>query len=88
VADGPFQNLRLFYYGTGNVEHCLIRSWNNGSSSVGDMFGSHYTTQVVDGIQTLADYKSYRPELEGNPHGAVHTGIGGDMIPPTSPNGE
>lgn len=70
------------------VDHCLFRSWNNGSSSVGDMLAEFYTPEVVQEIQALGDYDTYRKKLESGPHGAIHSAVGGDMPPATSPNGQ
>jgi tyrosinase len=52
------------------------------------MFGENFSPEIVDGIQALENYTDYRYKLEGTPHGAIHSGIGGDMSPATSPNGE
>ncbi|KAJ4162934.1 hypothetical protein NW754_014355 [Fusarium falciforme] len=47
-----------------------------------------YTPEVVNKVQQITNYNDYRIELEGGPYGALHSAIGGDMTPSTSPNGE
>lgn len=51
------------------------------------MLGEFYSPEVVDGVQATPNYIQYRSTLEGGPHGAIHSAIGGDMGPATSPNG-
>ncbi|KAI9167905.1 Tyrosinase ustQ [Paramyrothecium foliicola] len=86
VDDGPFKNVRPAYFGSGKEDHCLSRTWNAGGNTVGDMMAFAYTKAVVDNIQKLDTFLEYANSLEGRPHGAVHVGIGGDMMPSTSPN--
>jgi tyrosinase len=88
VADGPFKNLRPTYYGPNKEEHCLARNWNSGGNTVGDMMAFAYTNAVVERIQGLETFQEYASDLEARPHGAVHVGISGDMMPSTSPNGK
>lgn len=52
------------------------------------MFGPNYTEEIVDEILAVDGYPDFRYQLEGVPHGAVHSAIGGDMMPATSPNGK
>lgn len=87
VTDGPFKDLRPSYVTDNYNEHCLARNWNNGTDFPGRMLGENYTPEVVAGIQAIGNYTSYRYDLEGTPHGAIHASIGGDMGPSTSPNG-
>ncbi|KAI5364067.1 putative tyrosinase copper-binding domain, di-copper centre-containing domain superfamily [Septoria linicola] len=86
VADGPFSKLRLKYYGTEVVDHCLLRSFNNGTEQVGDMLAPNYTPAAVQKVQSNANYDHYRQALEAGPHGAIHSAVGGDLGPSTSPN--
>ncbi|KAF4551773.1 Tyrosinase-like protein 3 [Elsinoe fawcettii] len=86
VADGTFSNITNAYFGTDYEDHCLIRNFNNGTSEPGDMFAPNYSKEAVDKIQALSGYDAYRRQLEGTPHGAIHSALGGDMIPSTSPN--
>ncbi|KAF2223082.1 monooxygenase [Elsinoe ampelina] len=86
VVDGPFADITNEYFGDSRTPHCLMRSFNNGTEQVGDMFSPNYTPQKIEEIQQLPDYDAYRRKLEGTPHGAIHSSLGGDMIPSTSPN--
>ncbi|KAJ4027870.1 hypothetical protein NW752_000116 [Fusarium irregulare] len=86
VIDGPFEHWQPKFYGTDEKQHCLSRSWNDGSENVGDMFSTQYTPKAVKKIQAIKHYDDYRQKLERGPHGAIHSAIGGDMIPNSSPN--
>ncbi|KAH7313855.1 hypothetical protein B0I35DRAFT_480502 [Stachybotrys elegans] len=86
VADGPFKDLRPSYFGDAYEPHCLGRSFNNGTAEPGDMFQSIYTPAAVQEILEASDYNDFRIKLESGPHGAIHSAIGGDMSPATSPN--
>lgn len=79
--------MRPAYSGSDYKPHCLSRDWNNGSSEIGDMLGSNYSPDVVAVINQAQDYPTFHNSLERGPHGAVHSGIAGDMMPATSPNG-
>lgn len=50
------------------------------------MLASAYKPNVVNEIQNSKDYDSYRRTLESGPHGAIHSAVGGDLGPATSPN--
>jgi tyrosinase len=50
------------------------------------MYSFAYTKEVIASIHQLPSFKEFASELESRPHGAVHTAIGGDMMPSTSPN--
>ncbi|TIC90617.1 Tyrosinase ustQ [Colletotrichum higginsianum] len=86
VQDGPFKDLRVEYMALGAEEHCLRRNFNNGSEEIGDMFAGAYTPEAVQVINNLTAYDNFRIGLENGPHGAIHSSIGGDMSPSTSPN--
>jgi tyrosinase len=88
LDDGPFKDLYPVYAGGDYDPHCLSRGWNNGSEQVGDMLSSSYTKEVVNKVQEIKGYDEYRKTLEGGPHGAIHSALGGDMTPNTSPNGK
>jgi tyrosinase len=87
VNDGPFKDLYPMYFGGDYTPHCLSRGWNDGSENVGKMFSDNYTKEAVNKIQEVKSYDEYRQQLEAGPHGAIHSAMGGDMIPNTSPNG-
>ncbi|OSS50031.1 hypothetical protein B5807_05269 [Epicoccum nigrum] len=86
LVDGPFKDFQVAYTMNGYDPHCLARNFNNGTSFPGNMFGPHYTSVIVDEIMAVDDYPDFRYQLEGNPHGAIHSAVGGDMSPATSPN--
>ncbi|KAI9055050.1 hypothetical protein LZ554_000016 [Drepanopeziza brunnea f. sp. 'monogermtubi'] len=86
VADGPFRDLRPSYITDQYNPHCLSRAWNNGTELPGRMLGEFYSPEIMAAVQAIPDYATYRYQLEGTPHGAVHSAIGGDMVPSTSPN--
>ncbi|KAL2217654.1 monooxygenase [Thermoascus aurantiacus ATCC 26904] len=65
------------YTGSGRRPHCLGRDFNNGTDQVGDMLGYAYTPKAIAEINALDDYDSFRVKLEGRPHGAIHSAIGG-----------
>lgn len=88
VNDGPFKDLYPKYFGGDYSPHCLSRGWNDGSENVGKMFSDNYTKEAVNKIQEVKSYDEYRQQLEAGPHGAIHSAIGSDMIPNTSPNGK
>ncbi|KAM0228723.1 hypothetical protein ACHAP5_011861 [Fusarium lateritium] len=50
------------------------------------MLSSTYTKEAVKKVQDVKNYNEYRKALEGGPHGAIHSALGGDMVPNTSPN--
>ena len=72
----------------GYEPHCLARNFNNGTAFPGNMFAINYASVTVDGIMAVDNYPDFRYQLEGVPHGAIHSSIGGDMMPATSPNGK
>ncbi|CZR41691.1 uncharacterized protein FPRO_11281 [Fusarium proliferatum ET1] len=86
LDDGPFKDLFPAYLTTNYDPHCLARGWNNGSENVGKMLSENYNKEAVAKVQEVKDYDHYRQKLESGPHGAIHSAIGGDMIPNTSPN--
>ncbi|KAI0206828.1 hypothetical protein F4808DRAFT_466770 [Astrocystis sublimbata] len=86
VSDGPFAGLNVSYFRTKYQPHCLDRNFNSGVDFPGDMLSFAYTPEVLAKINKLPGYDEFRQNLEGNPHGAVHSAIGGDMSPSSSPN--
>lgn len=50
------------------------------------MLGEYYSPSAVVEVQVMSNFTAFAYGLEGGPHGAVHSGIGGDMSPSTSPN--
>jgi tyrosinase len=68
--------------------HCLTRNWNSGNAWPGDMLAEYYTKEVIKTVSAVQTYPDFRYKLEGGPHGAIHSAVGGDMSPATSPNGK
>ena len=87
VTDGPFADLKPAYHGKDKEPHCLSRDFNGGSEKPGDMFKAEYSSRSLMRIQGHFDYQEFRVQLEEGPHLAINTGVGGDMVSPTAPNG-
>jgi tyrosinase len=88
LIDGPLKGIQVAYTMQGQNLHCLSRNFNNGIEFPGDMFASEYTKEVVGKILKVDSYSDFRYALEGGPHGAIQSSVGGDMSPATSPNGK
>ncbi|KAF5597589.1 Tyrosinase [Fusarium subglutinans] len=86
LDDGPFKDFFPAYLPTEYDPHCLARDWNDGSENVGNMLSEKYNKEAVAKVQAVKDYDIYRQRLEAGPHGAIHSAMGGDMVPNTSPN--
>ncbi|KAF5240380.1 hypothetical protein FANTH_9640 [Fusarium anthophilum] len=86
LDDGPFKDFFPAYLTTEYDPHCLARDWNDGSENVGNMLSENYNKEAVAKVQAVKDYDNYRQRLEAGPHGAIHSAMGGDMVPNTSPN--
>ncbi|KAJ3334729.1 hypothetical protein HDU91_002579, partial [Kappamyces sp. JEL0680] len=75
---------------TSNVpsNHQVCRSWKSAAQTgFGDLYGNLYTPAEMAAVLANSDFDSFRQSLEGNPHGLVHDGTGGDMaIVSNSPN--
>ncbi|KAF5643114.1 Tyrosinase [Fusarium sp. NRRL 52700] len=50
------------------------------------MLSENYNKEAVAKIQGVKDYDNYCQKLEASPHGAIHSAIGGEMVPKPSPN--
>lgn len=87
LIDGPLKDFEVAYTMNGYHPHCLIRNWNSGIAFPGDMLAESYTKEVVDVVSADKTYVDFRYKLESGPHGAIHSAVGGDMSPATSPNG-
>ncbi|KAK8093302.1 uncharacterized protein PG998_014183 [Apiospora kogelbergensis] len=86
LVDGPLKGLQVAYTMKGYQPHCLARNWNSGIAFPGDMLADSYNKESVDKVAALDNYEDFRYQLEGGPHGAIHSAVGGDMSPATSPN--
>lgn len=89
VVDGPFKDLRPSYLQSDYAPHCLTRDFNNGTDYYpGNMFGPSRSPEKIAEINAYTKYTDFHPNLENIPHGSVHSSVGGDMSPATSPNGQ
>lgn len=86
VTDGPFKDLHPSYLAGNLREHCLARAFNNGTAEPGNMFNVQYTPERVAEIHAHANFPSFHNDLETGPHGAIHSAVGGDLFPSSSPN--
>lgn len=87
VVDGPFSSLRPSYRAINPThmateDHCLFRGLNDG-----ELQASFYNSTNINLVQAFEPFENYSAELEGSPHGIIHSAIGGEMDPTTSPNG-
>ncbi|KAG9250118.1 uncharacterized protein F5Z01DRAFT_428292 [Emericellopsis atlantica] len=83
IVDGPFAGFQVAYRASGYAPHCLSRQFNGSGTS---MLKHAYTPAVIEEIFGIPGYDAFRQRLEGYPHGAIHSAIGGDMVPAHSPN--
>ncbi|KAI0014687.1 hypothetical protein F4780DRAFT_767260 [Xylariomycetidae sp. FL0641] len=97
VTDGAFTGLNLSYFTSGARPHCLNRVLNNGTgidtgtgtggADLGPWLGNAYSPATVANItDSNTRFDAFWPELENTPHGSIHSALGGDMLPQTSPN--
>ena len=85
VVEGPFANLTLHLVQGENDSpffqpNQLRRSLEDRPDIV-----KGFTTASVQHAQSYSSFNDYRYYLEGIPHGAVHTFVGGSMMPSSSP---
>ncbi|KAM0205553.1 hypothetical protein ACHAPA_011533 [Fusarium lateritium] len=93
VIDGPFSNLRPSYYGVSArvrqlIPHCLHRNLADGETANSINFSKLYNGTNVAIVQKEATFATFHDLLEQGPHQAIHSAIGGEMNPATSPNGK
>ncbi|KAJ4254533.1 hypothetical protein NW762_010132 [Fusarium torreyae] len=91
VNDGPFKNLRPSYQSRSPTElltasHCLYRELTDGESEGSIISAQYYNATYVAIVQKNAKFETYHTALEGGPHGIIHSSMGGEMNPATSPN--
>ncbi|KAF4980281.1 hypothetical protein FDECE_17910 [Fusarium decemcellulare] len=92
VNDGPFAQLRPEYISTSpfayeRKPHCLYRSLTDGETQDSVVSAQYYNATYVNIVQQEnANFASYHTALEGGPHGIIHSCMGGEMGPATSPN--
>ncbi|KAL4411090.1 hypothetical protein CABS03_08431 [Colletotrichum abscissum] len=90
VIDGAFANFTVSYYTTTALSHCLNRGFNDGIGvNAGPYEGGLYSPGKISGIiKTSSNFSTFATTLENGPHGAIHSAVGGDLFPSTSPNAE
>ncbi|CZS83131.1 unnamed protein product [Fusarium graminearum] len=93
VTNGPFSTLRPSYYGLSArvreyIPHCLHRRVTDGQTSGSIDLAELYNGTNVAIVQEDTNFLTYHQALEQGPHQAIHTAIGGEMNPATSPNGK
>ncbi|OHF02047.1 hypothetical protein CORC01_02626 [Colletotrichum orchidophilum] len=88
VLDGAFANFTVSYYTTNALSHCLNRGFNDGVGvNAGRYQGGLYSPAKVSGIvENSGNFSTFATALENGPHGAIHSAVGGDLFPSTSPN--
>lgn len=91
VPDGAFANLTVAYYGGAARPHCLNRGFSDGlqdGPGRGANMSAYYYTPAFLANMTASNtgFVPFWRALEDGPHGAIHTALGGDMVPGTSPN--
>ncbi|KAK1656697.1 hypothetical protein BDP55DRAFT_624850 [Colletotrichum godetiae] len=91
VDSGPFSELRPSYIAinpttTIQEEHCLFRSLSDGNTANSRISAENYNATSIEIVQSEKTFETYRPMLEGGPHGIIHSSLGGEMNPTTSPN--
>ncbi|KAF9872934.1 hypothetical protein CkaCkLH20_09444 [Colletotrichum karsti] len=91
VTAGPFKDLRPSYIAVSlkelvEEEHCLFRNLVDGDNEASARAAEYFNSTAIAAVQTETTYEDYRWKLEGGPHGIIHSSIGGDMTPTTSPN--
>ncbi|KAM5353432.1 hypothetical protein ACJ41O_000082 [Fusarium nematophilum] len=91
VDDGPFSQLRPSYHSVTPAEyvqeeHCLYRELIDGETETSNIAASIYNSTYVEIVQSENTFATYHRALEGGPHGIIHSAIGGEMNPATSPN--
>ncbi|KAH9208163.1 hypothetical protein DL95DRAFT_373581 [Leptodontidium sp. 2 PMI_412] len=91
VDSGPFSKLRPSYIALSvteviQEEHCFFRSLTDGDTEASRISANFYNATYIDIVQSEETFETYRLKLEGGPHGTIHSVLGGEMNPTTSPN--
>ncbi|KAJ1948820.1 hypothetical protein EC988_005016 [Linderina pennispora] len=79
LSDGFLANINVGYPNT----HCLVRKFDKGDGIINSWYAPEYILSIIQRDTTMAQF---RPDMEMSLHGAVHLGLGGDMIEQWSPN--
>jgi tyrosinase len=78
ITDGAFKSYRP----PGESPACIVRSFNGRNNRIGAL----YSVEAINRLVTSSgDYDTFRINLEGTPHAAVHNGVGGTMATMKSP---
>ncbi|OLY83523.1 putative tyrosinase-like protein tyr-3 [Smittium mucronatum] len=79
ITNGPEYGWNMSY----PRPHCLRRVFNGQNGTVKSWYSPETMTST---LQTSTSLDNFRSNLEFTLHGAVHLGVGGDMITPEAPN--
>ena len=73
IKDGPFANYtNVVGPGWDNTNHCINRR-------ISDMISGGASTATVNACLQRTEFQTFWPCIEGQPHAAGHSGIGGQM---------
>jgi tyrosinase len=79
LRDGPFADMTVYYPRPG----CLVRDFDQYPGTINQFYSPEALQAIINQARTYDDFRS---QIEGAPHGIVHTGIGGTMSTMYSPN--
>ena len=85
VTDGPFANMTLYYYASGEQEHCLSCGFRSGVEK-DRLITSRLLPTVLQETFDLQDYRSFSLALEDGAHRAIYAFLQGEFGGFTSPN--
>lgn len=83
MTDSPFKNLKPQWMGSEYAPHCLTRSFND------DGWMGHYISpESLTEIMGSSTYEEFYLALELKAHDIIPTGVRGDFMAFTAPNGQ
>ena len=83
MTDTPFKNLKPLWLGTEYKPHCLTRSFNDDG-----WLGHYISPESLADMLSSATYEEFYLALELKAHDIIPTGVRGDFMAFTAPNGE
>jgi tyrosinase len=81
VTDSPFKNLTPQWYGSKYEPHCLSRSFTD------DWYGHYLSPEALGKVLNTSTYEEFYLSLEMTAHDIIPTGVNGDFMAFTAPNG-
>ena len=87
VTDGPFERLKVLYYGRESQPHCPSRGFDVTESTRQDT-AKKLQPEALENILNAPSYAAFRDRLESDTHDAIPLTIRGDFYHVTAPNGE